>query len=125
MNWRFFGIVLVALLVLDLVWLTLRKQYHSALFYSIQKEPMKLRWASAAVVYLLFAFALTTIVGDCKKVSDAALFGSVVGFVMYGFYDATNYATLNKWTFEMALSDTLWGSVAGGTASALSVWLLK
>ncbi len=118
--------VFFALLALDAVWLTLRKQYHMTLFYSIQKSPLTLRWASVVIVYLLLAFAIAWVfVNHIRSIKDAIVYGGSVGAIMYGFYDATNYATLSGWTVEMAIVDTLWGGVASASAATVAYLVLK
>ena len=95
-------------------------------FYAVQKSPLSVRWIPAVVVYVLLALAITWVaLKDAKSVQTATLLGAVVGFVMYGFYDATNYATLSRWTAEMAIVDTLWGTVAGATAVLATTQILK
>ncbi len=124
--WKSAAIVFFALLALDAVWLTLRKQYHMTLFYSIQKSPLTLRWGPTVVVYLLLAFAITWVFQKhSKTLQEAILYGGGVGAIMYGFYDATNYATLSGWTLEMAITDTLWGGVASASAAAVAYRFLK
>jgi uncharacterized membrane protein len=123
--WKTFGAVLVALLVLDAVWLTVRKDYHMSFFYAVQKSPLTVRWAPAAVVYILLATGIAWALKDARTLKRATLTGAAVGAVMYGFYDATNYATLERWTAEMAITDTLWGTVAGAGAAATAFQILK
>ena len=125
MEWKTFGVVLVALLVLDAVWLTVRKDYHMSFFYAVQKSPLTVRWIPAAVVYILLAIAIAWALKDARTLKSAAAVGAAVGAVMYGFYDATNYATLERWTAEMAITDTLWGTVAGAGAAAAAFQFLK
>lgn len=120
------GTVFVALLILDAIWLTLRKQYHMSFFYSVQKSPLTLRWIPAVIVYILLATAITWVsLRNTRQLKDATIMGAAVGFVMYGFYDATNYATLSDWTGEMAIVDTLWGTIAGASAAAATFHFLK
>lgn len=124
--WKAAGIVLVSLLALDAIWLTLRYQYHSTLFYAVQKSALTVRYLPAVIVYLLLAYAIVSVAlkgGKQKKVHKAAAIGAIVGGVMYGFYDATNYATLKGWTLEMALTDTMWGAVASGIAAGIGAYL--
>jgi uncharacterized membrane protein len=115
--------IIVAFLIViavDIPWLLLRLDYHKAFFMDVQKSPLLLRYVPAAIVYLLFAFALLHVaIKPAKSVAEAAAKGAAVGAVMYGFYDATNLSTLRGWTWEMALVDTAWGAVAGAAASAL------
>lgn len=123
---KIFATVFFSLLALDAVWLTLRMQYHKSLFYSVQKAPLTLRWLPAVVVYLLLAFAITWVTQkNAKTLQQAILYGGTVGAIMYGFYDATNYATLSGWTLEMAITDTLWGAVASATAATVPFLLVK
>jgi uncharacterized membrane protein len=113
-------IVFLAVVAVDIPWLALRLDYHKAFFQDVQKSPLLLRYIPAAIVYLLFAFALLTIsIKPAKSAVDAAKRGAVVGAVMYGFYDATNLATLRGWTWEMAIVDTTWGAIAGAITSAI------
>jgi uncharacterized membrane protein len=118
-----FVTILIALLVLDAVWLTMRKSYHLALFENIQKSPLTLRWLPAAFVYILLAGAITWSLQSVKSVPDAIQRGAVVGGVMYGFYDATNMATLRGWTWEMVLTDTVWGAFASACAAGIGYGL--
>lgn len=123
---KFFATVFCSLLALDAVWLTLRLQYHKSLFYSIQKSPLTLRWLPAVIVYLLLAIAITWVIQrNAKMIHQAIVYGGSVGAIMYGFYDATNYATLTGWTLEMAITDTLWGAVASAIAAAVPFLLVK
>jgi uncharacterized membrane protein len=119
MGFRVFVAILLGLLVLDAVWLTLRKTYHSNLFYAIQKSPLALNWIAVPFVYLLLAGAIWYVLRGTKSTKDAVLRGAAVGGVMYGFYDFTNMATLSRWTWEMVITDTLWGAVASAAAAGI------
>jgi uncharacterized membrane protein len=122
---RDYGSVLVALLALDAVWLWARADYHNRFFYAVQQAPLTVRLLPAAGVYLLLAAALTWIaVLEASSVQDALLRGAVVGGVMYGFYDLTNYATLARWTLGMTVTDTVWGTLAGAAAAGVAYWML-
>lgn len=120
----FFITYLVALAV-DIPYLWARMDFHKAFFQGVQKSPLTVRYIPAAIVYLLFAIALVYVaIQPAKTLASAAIRGAAVGAVMYGFYDATNMATLRGWTAEMAILDTLWGATAGAlTASA--TWYLQ
>jgi uncharacterized membrane protein len=109
------------LLLLDAVWLTLRSGYHETLFMAVQRAPLTLRVAPAIGVYLLLPVIIyLTALRDAKSWKDAALKGALTGALLYGFYDLTNYATLNGWTLQMSVTDTLWGTTlcAGGAGLA-------
>jgi uncharacterized membrane protein len=123
--WKAAAVVFISLLALDAIWLTFRLQYHKTLFYAVQKAPLSVRWIPAIVVYLLLTYAIVKVAlkgGKRDNIHKAAGIGAVVGGVMYGFYDATNYATLKGWTAEMAITDTMWGTVASAIAAGMGAW---
>lgn len=111
----------LAAILVDIPYLWARLDFHKAFFQNVQKSPLTMRVIPAAFVYILFAVALVFVaLKPATSLKDAALRGAAVGAVMYGFYDATNLATLTGWTTSMAITDTLWGATAGAlTASIL------
>lgn len=120
MSWFLYALTFIAVIAVDIPYLWARLDFHKAFFAKVQGSPLTMRLAPAAIVYLLFAFALVKIaVLPAKSRIDAATRGAAVGAVMYGFYDATNLATLRGWTWDMAITDTAWGATAGAIAASL------
>ena len=110
----------ILVILVDIPYLWARLDFHKAFFANVQKSPLTLRYIPTIVVYLLFAYALVSVaIKPAKSRIDAAYRGAAVGAVMYGFYDATNLATLRGWTWSMALTDTAWGATAGAIASTI------
>jgi uncharacterized membrane protein len=107
----------ILLVIVDIPWLLYRMDYHKQFFANVQGGPLTVRYGPASLVYLLLAMALLGYALPASTWQDAVKRGALVGGVMYGFYDATNWATLRGWTAEMAIVDTLWGAVAGALAS--------
>lgn len=50
---------------------------------------------------------------------EAFLYGALLGFVMYAFYDFTNLATLKDYPWSLTIVDALWGTLLVGTVSAV------
>lgn len=95
----------------DAAWLTLRYNYHNDLFYKIQKSQMNPRIIPAALIYLLIPVAVFLYaVKDAVSTKDAALKGALIGFILYSFYDLTNFATLTNYSIEMTMTDIAWGT---------------
>jgi len=102
----------VTTLLMDAVWLTLRNDYHKDLFMKIQGSPLTPRLLPAIGVYILIPVAIYLYaISVAKSVGDAAWKGALIGFVLYAFYDFTNYATLTDYTAAMTVTDILWGTV--------------
>jgi uncharacterized membrane protein len=96
----------------DALWLTLRNKYHTALFNDIQKSPLKIRWIPALLIYILIPVTLfLTAVKPSKTLQETAYKGALTGFILYAFYDLTNYATLTNYTLDMTVSDIAWGTL--------------
>jgi uncharacterized membrane protein len=51
--------------------------------------------------------------------SSALLYGALFGFVLYGFYDFTNLATLKDYPWSLTLLDTAWGALLVGVGSLI------
>ena len=46
-----------------------------------------------------------------KDLQNRVIYGGLLGLLVYGVYDTTNYAIFNKWDFKTVVMDTLWGGV--------------
>lgn len=110
----------LAALIVDIPYLWMRLDFHRTFFMSVQQSPLNVRIIPAVFVYVLFAVALVFVaLKPAASLKDAAVRGALVGAVMYGFYDATNLATLTGWTWNMAIVDTLWGATAGALVASI------
>lgn len=87
-------------------------------------------WA-AAIVYLLLPlgivlFALPRVDPEHLAASSLA-WGALFGLVVYGVYDMTNMATLERWPVRMVWVDICWGAFLCGVttwfAARASQWL--
>ena len=105
-------------LFLDFIWLNLNMDYHKKFFRLVQGGPLKINVIPALIVYILIPFAIVYFaVNEARSLKDAAIKGAILGACMYGLYDLTNLSTLTGWTYRMALSDTLWGTLLCSAAS--------
>ena len=109
-------LILFIMLLLDGLYLSLIKDQFSHMIIGVQKVVMTIKYLPAAVVYALMVFGLYYfIISKNKSVLDAFLLGVLV----YGVYDMTNYATIKKWSLKIALMDMLWGGVLFGLTTYL------
>jgi uncharacterized membrane protein len=79
------------------------------------------RWSAAILVYLLIPAGIVLFVRPHLNTDDpwwqATAWGAVFGLVLYGVYDLTNLAVLDKWTVRVTIVDLIWGSVLCGTVA--------
>ena len=81
----------------------------------------KLKIISALLCYLIMAFGIYYFSVKEKNILNAV----ILGFVVNGIYNTTNYATLNKYSLNVAIIDTLWGPTLFTTVGYLVINLLN
>jgi uncharacterized membrane protein len=132
-----FLILLPVFLVIDLVWLgVIMKSFYAAELGDLarrQGTALAPRWGAAILVYLLIPMGVVLFVrpllGDNATLVQTFGWGALFGLILYGVYDLTNLAILDKWTLRMAIADIAWGCALCGTTSiamrGLERWLGK
>ena len=124
---KLFGIVLLACLLADLCWLgLLMGRFYSRELGDLARregDALAPRWWAAGWVYVLIPFGLVLFVrprvaAPCTALA-AGLWGAAFGLVLYGVYDLSNLAVLEKWTVRLTVADIVWGCVLCGGLSAL------
>ncbi len=122
---KLIGVSFVTILILDYVWLGLimNKFYTENLSVIARIQDGKIQpvyWA-AAVVYVLLAVGVVYFV--LPKVEPGSsylnifLAGALMGLIIYGVYDMTNYATLKDFPVNLAFADMAWGATVTGLAT--------
>ena len=123
---RTFMFALVALLILDGLWLGVfmkdfyrRNLAHLARMVDGGLDPI---WPVAALVYPVIALGLTVFVlNRARAPLDALLMGALFGAITFAVYDLTNHATLRDWRAMMTIVDISWGAFSCG----VSAWLVS
>ena len=114
----------VTFMVLDGIWLGMLMKS----FYRDQLAPIVRladggiapNWPAAFVVYVLLGTGIALFVTPrASTISSAAGYGAMLGLVVYGVYDFTNYSTLRQWPFVLVLVDVAWGIVASAACAAV------
>ena len=110
-------ISIVALLVLDGIYIYLTHKIFADQIVNIQRVVMTLKPLGAVVCYALLIAALNYFIIQRNRSISEAFF---LGLVIYGVYDSTNYATLKKWEPSVAIMDTLWGGSLFALTTAIT-----
>jgi uncharacterized membrane protein len=124
---KLLAIVMPAFLVFDLLWLgvIMKGFYMQELGELARRNGPNLspRWGAAIPVYLLIPLGVVLFVrpavGHSSSLWAAFVWGSVFGLVLYGVYDLTNRAILEKWSLRMTVADILWGTLLCGTTALI------
>ena len=80
----------------------------------------RLKIISALICYLIMAFGLYYFSVKEKNILNAL----ILGFVINGIYNTTNYATINKYSLKVAIIDTIWGPTLFTIVSYLAINLI-
>jgi len=115
----------LAFMVLDGLWLgVLMKNFYRSQLAPIVRlgagGGIAPNWPAALVVYALLGTGIALfVIPRSPTVAVAAGSGALLGLVVYGVYDFTNYSTLREWPFALTLADVAWGTVATAAAAAI------
>jgi uncharacterized membrane protein len=124
-------ILFFLLIALDGIWFSLAlNPLYQPIFARInqqgQNEKIFVRYVPALITWLLIAVALYYFVLSPNKSSkylEVCKKASLLGLVIYGVYNGTNFATLKKYPIGLALVDTVWGMSAMSLVSILFLFL--
>ena len=94
---------MVALALVDALWLFTAGQYSLKMTERIQGSPVVFGIVAIIIVYVALAY----LVYQVKTPLEAGLLGAAT----YAVYDFTSLAILKKYEVGVAIADTVWGSV--------------
>jgi len=98
----------IIFITIDSFYLNIFKGYFFKQIQSVQGTQPKLNFLGAAFCYIFLIVGLNYfIIKPRKSVNDAFL----LGLVIYGVYETTNYAIFDKWSVLTVIIDTLWGGI--------------
>jgi uncharacterized membrane protein len=93
---------------IDFVYLNVIKGYFNNQIVSVQGSQPKINYLGAALCYIFLIVGINYfIIKPKKSVNEAFL----LGIVIYGVYETTNYALFKNWSILTVIMDTLWGGL--------------
>ena len=102
-------VAMTSLIILDLIW-----------FQFMDYSPIitkKFNYISAFITYGLLCSAIAVQLPN--SLEEAMVYGALLGFVIYGVFNGTNYSLNKNWTIKIATLDTLWGMFVMSAASTI------
>ncbi len=128
MSWKVFLVTLVCLIVVDFLWIgVVAKSFyatHLAEIGNYEDGKLKVVYWSAVMVYLILAVGICVYALPLAAQSDSMLvafaYGAGLGFVTYGIYDFTNYATLKSYPLILLAGDLTWGTFVCGLTTCVA-----
>ena len=110
-------------MLLDALWLgvVMKSFYrdHLAPIARMSNGALAPNWGGALVVYVLLGTGIAVFAQPRDEhAMSAAAAGALLGLVVYGVYDFTNYATLRQWPLLLTFVDLAWGAAASAVCAA-------
>lgn len=108
----------VIFITIDFMYLQSIKSYFQKQIQSVQGSAMQVNYLGAALCYVFLIAGINYfIIKPNRSIKDAFL----LGLVIYGVYETTNYALFKNWSIITVIIDTLWG----GILFALTTWIIS
>ena len=124
---KLLAIVAPICMAIDLLWLgVIMKGFYSAELGELARREagsIAPRWPAAVLVYLLIPAGIVIFVRPMVESANSwayvAAIGALFGLVVYGVYDLTNLAVLEKYTLRLTVADILWGCALCGVTTCV------
>ena len=98
----------IVFITTDFIYLNVMKGYFENQVKKVQGTSLKINYLGAAICYLFLIAGLNYfIIKPHKSINEAFL----LGIVIYGVYETTNYALFTNWSILSVIIDTLWGGL--------------
>ena len=129
-----FLIAMVLILILDVTWIGFliqglyKEQLSPMLRFKADGNLDPILWP-ALMVYLLLPLGIWAFVLPKGHPEESLLlvagWGFLLGLIIYGVYDFTNYSLLKDWTLKITLVDWVWGGVLCSAVSTLTSIIMQ
>jgi uncharacterized membrane protein len=98
----------IILVLVDYIYLNIIKDFFKNQIKKVQGTPMKVNFVGVILCYIILVLGINYfIIYQNKSILDAFL----LGLLVYGVYETTNYALFSNWSFTTVIIDTLWGGI--------------
>ena len=112
-----FLISAILFVVIDFVYLNLIKKYFENQVKTVQGSPLQVNFLGVILCYIFLIFGLNYFIIKYKKSPYDAF---LLGILIYGVFETTNYALFKNWSILTVILDTLWG----GTLFAMVTFII-
>ena len=107
---------LIFLLCVDNTYLYLNRNLYEPIID--KKEQINYVFAFLTWIVIIAGINLLVLSRPDLNSDKSFLYGVYLGFVSYAIFNCTNYALYpSKWNINIALGDTIWGSLVTGTTA--------
>jgi hypothetical protein len=112
----------IILIILDAIFIYANKTAFENEVIDVQRVVMQVKPSGTIVTYLFLLFALNYFILSKFRGPEEAF---LLGLVIYGVFEGTNYAIFKKWSLNLAILDTIWGGSLFAMTTYLTYWLTR
>lgn len=113
-----FLISAILFVVIDFVYLNLIKKYFENQVNAVQGSQLQVNFLGVILCYIFLIFGLNYFIIKPKRSPYDAF---LLGILIYGVFETTNYALFKNWSILTVILDTLWG----GTLFAIVTFIVN
>jgi uncharacterized membrane protein len=113
-----FLITAILLVVIDFIYLNIIRSYFENQVKIVQGAPLQVNFLGLILCYIFLIFGLNYFIIKSKRSAYDAF---LLGILIYGVFETTNYALFKKWSIFTVILDTLWG----GTLFAIVTFIIN
>ena len=111
----------IVLVLLDSIYLNAIKDFFGKQVRKVQGSPLKINYTGAILCYIILVLGINYfIIYQNKSVLDAFL----LGLLIYGVYETTNYALFSNWSFTTVMIDSIWGGILFALTTYITFYFL-
>lgn len=123
-----FFITIIAILVIDYIWLNTTKNIYNKTVNAVQGSDIQINYFGAFISYLTIVISFGIFVVPYLNKGNyinAVKYGGLLGLCMYGVFNGTNIAIFKDYSLSVALMDTIWGGVLYSISAIIYTALLS
>jgi len=113
-----FLISAILLVVIDFFYLNIIRSYFENQVKIVQGTPLEVNFLGIILCYIFLIFGLNYFIIKSKRSAYDAF---LLGILIYGVFETTNYALFKKWSIFTVILDTMWG----GTLFAIVTFIIN
>lgn len=115
-------IATIILLCLDAIYFSITGSFFSSMIKSIQKEPLQIKYISFVITYIIMMIGLYVLILSKKREPYEAF---VLGILVYGVFELTNYTIFRKWSYLPVIFETIWGGILFYLTTKITYFISK
>jgi uncharacterized membrane protein len=108
----------ILIIMIDSLYLYVIKHPFSTMIQTIQQSLVEIKLFSVFICYVLVCTCIYFFIWKKKATYKEAF---LLGILVYGIFDSTNYALFHDWNMQLSIIDSLWG----GTLFTSSYFFMK